>query len=133
GGNYTGAGIGMVAPLDTITTTDHHALVSAFLVKYYSEGGQWAGMDDPMHTIPTKDRLGLVVVRGDLYRIVDIGMRMLTPAELYEAQGDPPGHIPDWYMDLDGVARPLTKVDQASMWGNSVLPVAADALLKTNI
>lgn len=133
GGNYNGAGIGMGAPLDTITTTDHHALVSAFLVKYYSEGGQWADMADPMHTIPTKDRLGLVVVRGDLYRIVDIGMRMLTPAELYKAQGFLPGYIHDQYIDRNGITLPLTKADQVRMCGNSVSPMAAAALLRANI
>lgn len=133
GGNYNGAGIPMSAPTDTITTTDHHALVSAFLVKYYSEGGQWADVRDPMHTIPTKDRLGLVVVRGDLYRIVDIGMRMLAPEELFKAQGFLPGYIHDHYIDADGNQHPLTKADQVRLVGNSVSPPVAAAILKANI
>lgn len=132
-GNYSGSGIPMNAPTDTITTTDHHALVNAFLVKYYSEGGQWADVRDPMHTIPTKDRLGLVVVRGDLYRIVDIGMRMLTPEELFKAQGFLPGYIHDHYIDANGEKHPLTKADQVRMVGNSVSPPVAAAILKANI
>src|SRR5690606_1564249 len=133
GGNYSGSGIDMGAPLDTITTTDHHALVNAFLVKYYGNEKDGEPIDSPLHTIPTKDRFGLVVVRGDLYRIVDIGMRMLTPAELYKAQGFLPGYIHDRYIDRDGVIRPLTKADQVRMCGNSVSPMAAAALLRVNI
>lgn len=36
---------------------------------------------------------GLVTVDGITYRIVDIGMRMLQPHELYRAQG-----FPEWYI-----------------------------------
>lgn len=166
GGNYTGAGVDMAAPLDTITTTDHHALVSsnlvklrntntgspltdpvhtitaggthigevrAFLMKYYSEGGQWASLDDPMHTIPTKDRIGLVIVKGELYRITDIGMRMLQPHELYKAQGFPDGYIHTHYIDEDGKEQKLTKTDQVRMCGNSVSPVVAAAIVKANL
>src|SRR5690606_21691269 len=61
GGNYSGSGIDMGAPLDTITTTDHHALVNAFLVKYYGNEKDGEPIDSPLHTIPTKDRFGLVV------------------------------------------------------------------------
>ncbi len=65
--------------------------VAAFLIRYYGEGGQWAGLDEPVDTITTKDRLALVTVhvRGVPYVIVDITLRMLTPPELYRAQGFP--------------------------------------------
>lgn len=53
----------------------------AFLTKYYgSDIGQH--LNEPLHTIPTKDRFGLVKVKGSAYRIVDITMRMLQPHEL---------------------------------------------------
>lgn len=53
----------IVEPLNTVTASGAAAgLVTAFLVKYYSEGGQDQSLSDPMHTIPTKDRLGLVTV-----------------------------------------------------------------------
>jgi site-specific DNA-cytosine methylase len=41
------------------------------------------------HTITSRDRFGLVTVHGQDYAITDIGMRMLTPRELYRAQGFP--------------------------------------------
>lgn len=78
-------------PLHTISAQGtHHGEVRAFLMKYYSEGGQWQALKEPLHTIPTKDRLGLVMVKGEPYQIVDIGMRMLQPHELFAAQGFPP-------------------------------------------
>jgi DNA (cytosine-5)-methyltransferase 1 len=46
-------------------------------------------LEEPLHTVTTKDRFGLVMVHGEPYAIVDIGMRMLTPRELYRAQGFP--------------------------------------------
>lgn len=118
-------------PLNTVTASGAAAgLVTAFLVKYYSEGGQDQSLTDPMHTIPTKDRLGLVTVTiaGESWVIVDIGLRMLTPAELYRAQGFPEGY--QFKTGADG--RPLTKTAQVRMCGNSVSPPAAKALVEAN-
>ncbi len=42
-----------------------------------------------------KDRFGLVTIHGQDYQIVDIGMRMLEPRELFDAQGFPPDYIID--------------------------------------
>jgi DNA (cytosine-5)-methyltransferase 1 len=51
----------ITAPVSTVTGTgSHQQLVNAYLVKYYGEGGQWQACDEPMHTVPTKDRMGLV-------------------------------------------------------------------------
>src|SRR5690606_21447179 len=45
-------------PLHTVSAQGfHHAEVRAFLVKFYSEGGQHQACSEPMHTIPTRDRL----------------------------------------------------------------------------
>ena len=76
-------------PLKTITCGEgHFGEVRAFLIKYYSgEGSQ--NIEEPLHTITTKDRFGLVTIKGVDYAIVDIGLRMLTPRELYNAQGFP--------------------------------------------
>ena len=61
GGFYNGEGRPADAPMTTITSTGaQQQLVTAYCVKYYSSGGQWQGLDDPMHTIPTKARMGLV-------------------------------------------------------------------------
>lgn len=115
-------------PLNTVTASGATAgLVHAFLIKYYSEGGQDAGCTDPMHTIPTRDRMGLVTVQGEDYVIADIGMRMLQPRELYRAQG-----FPDSYIIDRTAAGPLTKTAQVRMCGNSVCPPLARAIVAAN-
>lgn len=117
-------------PVHTISAGGtHHGEVRAFLVKYYSEGGQWQSLNEPMHTIPTKDRLGLVMVHGQPYQIVDIGMRMLQPHELYAAQGFPA----DYIHDRDANGKPFTKSDQVRMCGNSVCPPLSRALVAANM
>lgn len=129
GGNYTGAGIDMRQPLDTITTVDHHAVCVAWLLKYY---GTNIGTDlnDPMQTITTRDRFGLVTcqIDGETYQIVDIGMRMLEPHELYNAQGFPDGYI----HSHDHTGKPFTKTAQVRMVGNSVPPCLIEAIAKVN-
>jgi len=84
-----------------------------------------------MHTIPTKDRMGLVtvMVQGQPYVIADIGMRMLQPRELYRAQG-----FPDSYIIGDDPAQglALTKKDMVRMCGNSVCPPIAAAMIRAN-
>ncbi|WP_238512804.1 DNA cytosine methyltransferase [Pandoraea apista] len=61
GGFYDGSGRAAEAPMSTITSSgSNQQLVTAYLVKYYSSGGQWQKADEPMHTLPTKGRMGLV-------------------------------------------------------------------------
>jgi DNA (cytosine-5)-methyltransferase 1 len=128
GGNYTGAGIDLNNPTDTITTTDHHALVSAFLLKYYGSEKNGYALDEPIHTVPTKDRFGLVTVKGENYRIIDIGMRMLQPHELFAAQGFPD----DYIIDQDHTGKKFSKAAQVARCGNSVCPDLAAALVTEN-
>ena len=117
-------------PMPTITAGGGHvADVRAFLVKYYSEAGQDQDCRDPMHTIPTNDRLGLVTVAGEQYQIADIGMRMLEPHELYAAQGFPASYI--IAPEING--RRLPKHAQVRMCGNSVSPPLAAALVQANV
>lgn len=74
-------------PAHTITAGGLHlGEVRAFLLKYY---GTNIGhkVDEPIHTVTTKERFGIVTVKGVDYQIVDIGMRMLQPRELFKAQG----------------------------------------------
>jgi DNA (cytosine-5)-methyltransferase 1 len=60
-GSYEGNGRAADAPMSTITATgSNQRLITAYCVKYYSSGGQWQGLADPMHTLPTKGRMGLV-------------------------------------------------------------------------
>lgn len=81
-------------PLNTITTVNKASLVTAFLTKYYgSDIGQ--SLEGPLHTVTTKDRFGLVTIKGHDYKIVDIGLRMLQPHELFAAQGFPTNYVID--------------------------------------
>ena len=107
----------------------HRGLVKASLIKYYGEGGQWASCHCPAPTLTRKHRLGIVTV-GELdYRIVDIGMRMLTPRELFRTQSFPD----DYIIEPLYKGKPLTKTAQIRMSGNSVCPDAAEALVRANV
>lgn len=116
------------APLHTVSAQGlHHAAVQAFMVKYYGSN-QDPRLREPLHTVTTRDRFGLVTVHGEAYAIVDIGLRMLTPRELYLAQGFPA----DYRIDRGADGRPLTKTAQVRMCGNSVCPPLARALVGAN-
>jgi DNA (cytosine-5)-methyltransferase 1 len=124
----TNVGSGMDEPLHTVSAQGtHHAEVRAFLVAYYGVD-QDPAMREPMHTVTTKDRFGLVTIHGTEYAIVDIGLRMLTPRELYTAQGFPASYQIDH--GVDGV--PLTKTAQVRMCGNSVCPPLSRAIAMAN-
>lgn len=116
-------------PLHTISAQGlHHGAVQAFLIKYYGEGGQDSPCGGPMHTIPTKHRMGLVLVQGEPYAIADIGLRMLTPRELYRAQGFPESYV----IDRGAAGEAITKTAQVRMCGNSVCPPLASAIVAAN-
>lgn len=102
----------------------------AFLMRYYGEGGQWSGLRDPMPTVTTRDRLALVTVtiKGTPYVVVDIGLRMLEPRELFRAQDFPEGYIIDHGHD----GRKFSKAAQVRMCGNSVNPLMAVGFLRQN-
>ncbi len=117
-------------PAPTVTAGGWHiGEVRAFLVKYYSEGGQDQSLKEPMHTTTTKARMGLVTVAGVEYQVADIGMRMLTPRELFRAQGFPDSYVIDPIYE----GKPLTKTAQIRMCGNSVCPQVAAALVRAMI
>ncbi|WP_336852815.1 DNA cytosine methyltransferase [Pseudescherichia vulneris] len=72
---------------------------------------------------------GLVTISGVVYRIVDIGMRMLQPRELYVAQG-----FPEWYIiDRDYMGNRYAKDKQVARCGNAVPPPFAEALVRANL
>lgn len=150
GGFYEGGGRDARDPVSTITATgsqqqlvtadlaqlspEHQegALrVAAFLVKYYGTGANVPSLTDPADTITTKDRLALVtvVIKGTPYVIVDIGLRMLKPHELYRAQGFPVGYI----IDRTANGTPLTTSAAVRMVGNSVSPPPLRALAEANL
>lgn len=116
-------------PLRTISAGGLHAAeVRAFLVAYYGNEKEGATLFDPMRTVTSKERFGLVTVDGSRYVISDIGMRMLAPRELARAQG-----FPDSYkLDIPFDGKPLTKTAQVRMIGNSVCPDLANAIVAAN-
>lgn len=103
---------------------------AAFLLQYYSEGGQWGALDKPINTITTRERMALVTVmiRGEPWVIVDIRLRMLKPAELFLAQSFPENYIID--RGHDGRKFPATK--QVRFVGNSVPPLPLAAIMAAN-
>ncbi|WP_198004276.1 DNA cytosine methyltransferase [Brevundimonas sp. BAL3] len=106
----------------------HGAELRAFLVKYYGEA---TGQDlaDPLHSVTSRARFGLVMVGGHLWQIGDIGMRMLTPNELKAAQGFPKSYITGW----DAFGRKVSKTDETLLIGNSVSPINGAAIIAANL
>ena len=116
-------------PLPTITAGDgHFGEVRAFLIKYY---GQGTGQDikDPLDTVTAQDRFGLVTINGTDYQIVDIGLRMLEPRELYGCQGFPD----DYIIDHDYTGRTYPRSEQVRRCGNAVCPPIPAALVRANL
>lgn len=160
GGNYTGPGASLDGPAHTVTTTDHHALVTSNLVKLRGTCKDGQRTDQPMPTITAGGqhvgevrtclavddyddaRAALaaeflhqhgmsefVLIDDVTYRIVDIGMRMLQPKELYAAQG-----FPAWYViDQDYRGNKYAKDKQVARCGNAVPPPFAEALVRANL
>lgn len=116
-------------PLPTITAGDgHFGEVRAFLIKYYGQGtGQ--DIEQPLDTVTARDRFGLVTIEGVDYQIVDIGLRMLEPRELYGCQGFPE----DYIIDHDYTGKTYPRSEQVRRCGNAVCPPIPAALVKANL
>lgn len=74
------------------------------------------------------DDLLLLSIGGTLYFIADIGLRMLSPRELYNAMGFPP----DYIIDRDYMGNPYPKNEQVARCGNAVCPPMAAAVARAN-
>ena len=125
----TSTGQSVNEPLHTITAGDgHFGEVRAFLIKYY---GDSTGQDikAPLDTVTTKDRFGLVTIAGVDYQIVDIGLRMLEPKELYGCQGFPD----DYIIDHDYTGKTYPRSEQVRRCGNAVCPPIPAALVRANM
>lgn len=80
GGFYDGDGRAADEPMSTITAAgSNQRLITAYCVKYYSSGGQDQSIADPMHTLPTKGRMGLV-------NVVQVPAAYLDPEHADRAQ-----------------------------------------------
>lgn len=133
---YYGTGDGQEPgdPLHTVTTKDRFCLSQAALAappfgpKHHERAREVAaflrghGFWDEREFV-TLDVDGITLV------MVDIGMRMLTPRELFNAQGFPTDYEID--RDLDG--NVFSKSDQVGRAGNSVCPPLAEAIARANV
>lgn len=125
----TGIGQDERDPLHTVTTSaGHFGEVRAFLIKYYGEGtGQ--DIEQPLDTVTSRDRFGLVTIQGVEYQIVDIGLRMLEPKELYGCQGFPD----DYIIDHDSTGKTYSRSEQVKRCGNAVCPPIPAAMVRSNL
>ncbi|WP_434357367.1 DNA cytosine methyltransferase [Parasalinivibrio latis] len=124
----TNIGHGTNEPLHTVSAGGLHlGEVRAFLLKYYGTSHAEA-CNTPLATVTTQDRFALVTVHGEQYQIIDIGMRMLEPHELYAAHDFPP----TYKISHDENGKKLAKRSQVARVGNSVPPTMARVLTSAN-
>ncbi|WP_292680499.1 DNA cytosine methyltransferase [Mesorhizobium sp.] len=129
----TGDGTRVDEPCHSVTTKDRFGFVEGeigwppFTEEQAARARQVAAFMRA-HGFWDDRELVTVEISGDLFTIVDIGMRMLTPRELFSAQGFPP----DYIIDLEYNGKPLPKSDQIACCGNSVSPPMAAALVAAN-
>lgn len=120
-------------PMPTLTAGGLHvAEVRAFLTAFYGNEKDGQPLSEPLRTIATRDRFGLVTVDDHTYEIADIGFRMLQPRELFTAQGFPADYIIEHGIDEHGNQIKLSKADQTRMCGNSVCPPLSRSLIEAN-
>jgi DNA (cytosine-5)-methyltransferase 1 len=120
-------------PCRTITTKDRHGHVEASLLAppfgpdQHARARQVADFLRSYGFWDDREFVTLTIADAE-FVIVDIGMRMLTPRELYSAQGFPV----DYKIDADANGRPFPKNVQVSCVGNSVSPPVAAAIVAAN-
>jgi DNA (cytosine-5)-methyltransferase 1 len=102
--------------------------VSQFIMEYYGCGiGQ--SINDPLHTVVTKDRFALITILGNEYAILDIFLRMLEPEELKLGNAFPKDYIIEFPMKN---GKPYPKSKQVERIGNSVVSIVSEALAEAN-
>lgn len=123
-------------PLMTVTARDgQFADIRATVVKWdgQTDLGYWNEIRKMLNSYCgytlADDEILLLNIRGAWYFISDIGLRMLTPRELYDAMGFPHDYIID--RDVNGNA--ITRADQVARCGNAVCPAVAEALVRANL
>lgn len=117
-------------PIPTVTAGGQHVgeVKTTLAVDEYDEHRAQLALEF-LRKYCGEDCDGLVDIDGITYRIVDIGMRMLQPHELYRAQG-----FPEWYIiDQDYRGKKYAKDKQVARCGNAVPPPFAEALVRANL
>lgn len=128
----------------TITASPRHAVVECTLSSHdiagalrvadfllqYGQGKRWDDARARRASLTVDEMLALVTVfvKGVAHVIVDIGLRMLVPRELYNAQDFPR----DYIIDRGADGRKFTITEQVRMVGNSVDPLMVKDLFRLN-
>lgn len=148
------------APLSTIAGHNKHSLVSACMVKYYGNERGGVPVTDPLHTITSKDRMGLVETQmggeAGRYEQVREFLRVwgvIGPEDeaefVYEGVVlritdilmrmlaprelyTAQGFLANYIIDRLPDGQCLTKTAQIRMCGNSVPPELIEALVRAN-
>jgi DNA (cytosine-5)-methyltransferase 1 len=120
-------------PCRTITTKDRHGHVEATIdappfTEAQTERARQVAAFMRSYGFWDEREFVTITIGQSEFVIVDTGMRMLTPRELYNAQGFPP----DYRIDSDLNGRPFPKNVQVSCVGNSVCPPVAAAIVAAN-
>ena len=122
-------------PLHTQTSSGVFAVCRIHLAKIRSgdELGYWPLIRDLLNEFCgytlAEDEVLLLEIGGTLYYIADIGLRMLSPRELYNAMGFPP----DYIIDRDYLGHEYGRTKQVARCGNAVCPPVASALVRANL
>ena len=129
-------GHGADEPMQTVTTSaGEFAVCKVYLAKMHGgdELGYWPLIRDLLNEFCdytlADDEVLLLEIDGVLYYIADIGLRMLSPRELYNAMGFPP----DYIIDRDYLGNEYKKSAQVARCGNAVCPPVASALVRANL
>ena len=132
----TNLGAPMSEPVQTITAGGgHFGVVTTTVVKAESDADlqHWPEIRELLNTycgynLGSEDVI-LFQIDGTLYFMADIGLRMLTPRELYSANGFPP----DYIIDRDYKGNSYGKSKQVARCGNAVPSPFAAALVRANL
>lgn len=136
-------GSSLMEPIHTITAKDRVALVETHLCVLRNNmdckdcSNQGLGHWSEVRVMLNKycdygiadDEILLLEINGDLYFISDIGLRMLEPRELFDAQG----FSADYIIDRDNEGNLYSKAAQVAGCGNSVSPFLPKALVMANL
>lgn len=124
-------------PMPTLCTSPGHvAEIRTRIEKYKDDGkfGRWSEVRKLLNTYCgytlADDEILLLEIGKERYFIVDIGMRMLTPRELYRAQGFPEDYIIDF---INTQGESYSREAQVARCGNAVPPPFAEALVRANL
>lgn len=130
----TGIGQKPDEPLYTVTTSaGHFGIVTVKMSQSEMNLHHWNEVRELLNAYCgyaiAADEILLLDVNGTMYFISDIGLRMLTPRELYAANGFPP----DYIIDHDYTGKAYGKTKQVARCGNAVPPPFAEALVRANL